>query len=228
MPSRNPIPPRTEAELLASAARLAGRSLGQVAAQLGVPVPTDRRRMKGWAGRLLERYLGANAASLPEPDFRELGIELKTVPVNARGRPAESTYVCTVPLASDHGKWETCLVRRKLARVLWLPVEGEPSIPVPVRRIGTALLWVPSPVQEQTLRADWEELTGMIALGELERLSARHGRALQIRPKAADARSLTRTFDSNGAPGSTLPRGFYLRAAFTARILAGPTHDSAS
>ena len=212
-------PPRSEQELLERAARLAGRTLQQVAAEADCPVPRDQQRRKGWIGELVERCLGADAATLSQPDFTLIGVELKTLPLNARGLPRESTFVCTVPLGSDPGDWAGSAVRRKLARVLWMTVEATPAIPLAERRLGTPFLWSPGPEEEQALRADWEELTAMIVLGRLEEISARHGNCLQIRPKAASARALTGTADASGAPAQTLPRGFYLRASFTATIL---------
>jgi DNA mismatch repair protein MutH len=211
-------PPESEQELLRRVAELTGRTLRDIAAAAGLAVPPDQRRMKGWVGELVENRLGADAASLSLPDFSRIGVELKTLPLNARGLPAESTYVCVVPLAGDPGRWEDSNVRRKLARVLWVPVEADPGIPLASRRVGSAMLWSPDAGEEAALRADWEELTGMIALGELELLTARHGRCLQIRPKAANARARTRSADAGGAPSATLPRGFYLRAAFTASV----------
>lgn len=212
--------PANEAELLARARALAGLSLGRLAADLGRPIPADLRRAKGWAGELLERALGAPGMSRPEPDFAALGVELKTLPVGADGRPRESTHVCSVPLAGAEGlTWERSLVRRKLARVLWVPVEAAPDVAPSRRRIGTALLWSPSPAEESCLRADWEELMELVALGAYDRLRGHLGTCLQVRPKAASGRARTAARDASGAPAMTLPRGFYLRASFTARIL---------
>ena len=214
-----PSPPTTEQELLERAGALAGISLEQVATQIGWLCPADLRHNKGWSGQLLEEVLGADAGSLAEPDFRELGVELKSLPVDTRGLPRESTYVCTVPLEGGAGEWEDSWVYNKLRRVLWIPVEAGPAIPLPRRRIGTPLLWSPDPRQEARLRQDWEELMDMVCLGELEKITARHGSVLQIRPKAADARSLTWGIDARGNRVPTTPRGFYLRSRFTAEIL---------
>lgn len=214
-----PLPPRNEAELLARANGLAGRPLGQLAREIGRTTPENLRRHKGWIGELLEEALGATAASLPEPDFPELGVELKTLPITRRGLPRESTYVCTVPLDTTGETWETCWVRRKLERVLWLPVESEPDTPLAERRIGTPLLWSPDAEQEAGLRADWEDLMDMVCLGGLETITAHHGTWLQIRPKAANARALTAGIGAEGERILTLPRGFYLRTGFTAELL---------
>ncbi len=220
MPTPPTRPPRDEEELLARARVLAGLTLGALAEAAGEATPADFRRHKGWVGQLLERWLGASAASLAEPDFQTLGIELKTVPVDRLGRPRESTYVCTVPLESGHGeRWEESWVCRKLGRVLWVPVEAEPTIPIPERRVGSALLWSPDPEAFRLLRQDWEELMEMVATGGIEQVTARHGQVLQIRPKAADSRARRGAHGADGAPIRTNPRGFYLRPGFTATIL---------
>ncbi len=213
-------PPHSEQQLLERAGRLAGRSLQQAATEYGLSLPARPGRAKGWIGVVAETCLGASARNLSVPDFRLIGVELKTLPLGSNGRPRESTYVCTVPLTETTGlNWDTCAVKRKLARVLWLPVEGDPRIPFPQRRFGSAFLWSPDAEQERLLREDWEELMDCVAMGELDRIDSRHGRVLQIRPKAASADSLGQAFDEDGNPAATLPRGFYLRASFTREIL---------
>jgi DNA mismatch repair protein MutH len=211
--------PASEAELLLGARRLAGCRLAELALAAGWPVPRETRRAKGWAGRLIEHALGAQARSANEPDFPELGIELKTIPLTRAGRPRESTFVCSVSLREiAETEWAVAAVRRKLARVLWVPIEADPRLPLGERRVGTALLWSPSSAQEAALRADFEQLAGMIASGDGEALTARHGTCLQVRPKGANARAMRRGVDERGAPVRTPPRAFYLRACFTARL----------
>ena len=218
---RRVLPPRSENELLGRADAIAGRAMGAVAVELGLPVPRDTRRGKGWTGTVIEHALGASAGSLPEPDFRLISVELKTIPVGTSLRPLESTYVCTVPLAGDATpSWQDSNVRRKLARVLWVPFEGDRTIALPERRIGAALLWSPSPEEDSALASDWETLMERVVLGRVDEISAREGECLQIRPKAANAAARRRAIGSSGAWESTLPRGFYLRTSFTAAILA--------
>lgn len=214
-------PPESETELIGRARMLSGRRLSDIAVDAGVPIPDNPVRSKGWTGTLLETALGATAASLPEPDFQSIGVEMKSVPVSPQGRPRESTYVCTVPMpGSAEPRWEQSNVRTKLARVLWIPVVCEPKTPFTDRRIGAPLLWSPSEEEEAALRADWEELMDMVCLGRVDDITAGHGTVLQIRPKAADASSRRRSVGRSGAPEDTLPRGFYLRAAFTGRVFS--------
>ena len=162
---------------------------------------------------LLELYLGAMAGSKPEQDFPELGIELKTIPVDAAGKPLETTFVCVAPLTGNSGvTWANSHVRYKLARVLWIPVEGERQIPLAERRVGSPLLWSPSAAED--------EMLDLIVLGHVERITARHGEVLQLRPKAANSKALTEAIGEQGQPIMTLPRGFYLKKSFTGALLA--------
>jgi DNA mismatch repair protein MutH len=213
--------PTTERELELRASELSGRTLSEVAEHFGLAVPEDLRRAKGWVGQMLERALGATAKSRAAPDFESLGIELKTLPVGTRRVPVESTFVCTIDLSRlGEVDWEASLVRKKLARVLWVPIEGERSIPVAARRIGTPFLWSPGPDDERDLRFDWEELAGIIGRGDVESITGHLGRYLQVRPKAASSRSRRRGIDADGTAFAALPKGFYLRSSFTAKILA--------
>jgi DNA mismatch repair protein MutH len=217
----NVAPPRDEAELVERAASLAGLCLAELAARFAVPVPPDLRRAKGFVGSLVERALGASAGSRALPDFPELGIELKTLPVDRAGAPVESTFVCTIPLTEiGQVEWADSRVRRKLATVLWMPVEGERGIPIGERRLGQALLYRLTLEDEAVLRADWEELAGVIGGGHVETLTGHLGRFLQIRPKAAHSRARRVGFDADGAPFAALPKGFYLRPSFTRALLA--------
>lgn len=213
--------PATEHELLERAQRLAGCSLQQLAHQLDVDVPASLTQAKGWLGTLLEKKLGASAGSLPQPDFPELGIELKTLPINNNGLPRESTYVCVVQLDPGNlDNWHDSLVRKKLSQVLWIPYEADSNIPIGTRRIGNPVLWQPDVEQEQQLREDWQELTDMIVLGNIGQISSSMGKYLQIRPKAANARMTTTDHNQPGTDSVTLPRGFYLRSRFTGQIIS--------
>lgn len=212
--------PKSEAELMERAQNIAGITFAELAEEAGMLVPPDLKRDKGWVGQLLEWHLGANAGSKPQQDFEQLGIELKTIPISYTGKPLETTFVCVAPLIGVQGlTWETSHVRNKLSRVLWIPVEGEREIPLADRRVGSPLIWSPTKEEESQLKVDWEELMEMIVIGQVEQITARHGEVLQLRPKAANSRALTEAYGASGKPIKTLPRGFYLRTQFTAKIL---------
>jgi DNA mismatch repair protein MutH len=200
-------PPRDEAELLDRARSLRGR-----------PVEGTGLHRKGKVGELVERALGAHGGSTATWDFPDLRIELKTIPVDATtGAPRESTFVCAVSLAdADRAEWVTSWVRGKLSRVLWVPVEVHDdgrSV------LGEARLWSPTPEQEGVLAGDFEDILGRVGLGDVEGVTARLGRWLQLRPKAAHGGVRTLVPAAEGELVATVPRGFYLRTRFTGAIL---------
>ena len=212
-------PPTTEAELLNRAHALAGRTIGDIANELNVTVSPDPRRTKGLVGQLLERALGASAGSRDEPDFLELGVELKTLPIVA-GRPKESTFVCTIKLNEmEDTDWEASLAWRKLRRVLWIPVEADRAKSMMERHIGAPILWTPSDEQRRALQDDWERVATLIANGEVDTITGHLGTYLQVRPKAAHGGVRKRAPDADGAFQWTNPKGFYLRTQLTEQIL---------
>jgi DNA mismatch repair protein MutH len=212
--------PKTIQELMQRAEALAGLTLGEVAELAHVKVPKNFKREKGWTGQLIELCLGASAGSKTQQDFANLGIELKTIPIDEHGRPLETTYVCFAPLTNIAGiEWQTSSVKNKIQQVLWVPIDGRREIAPQDRCIATPFLWSPDTEQDNQLRSDWEELMEMIALGQIEYITARHGQYLQLRPKAANGSALTKAYGNNGQIINTRPRGFYLRKEFTGKIL---------
>lgn len=213
--------PKSTRILLENARSIAGLRLGHLAEALEWCVPGDLRHHKGWIGRLLEATLGADAGNASTVDFTAIGVELKTIPVDRRGRPRETTFVCSAPLADpDELTWETSRTRNKLEKVLWIPILDGDEFAVGDRLVGSPLLWSPSPEEERLLSEDWREHLDVIRRGRVDEITARDGHVLQIRPKGANADSTTWTVGPDGNAVLTQPRAFYLRTSFTASILA--------
>jgi DNA mismatch repair protein MutH len=215
----NILPPTSEAELLNRAYTLAGKTLGDIAKLNQKHVPLSLIHAKGWIGQLIEKTLGANGSNLDQPDFINLGIELKTLPVTNQGFPCESTFICAASIPCMESKWEDSRVWRKMAKILWVPIESNSEIPLMAQRIGTPILWSPSQKIELQLKQDWEELTELMTLGKFDELSALKGQYLQIRPKAANAKTFIQVIDNQGQQISIVPKGFYIRTLLTRQIL---------
>jgi len=202
-----------------AARALAGLTLPELAERGGLSMPPSLSRSKGFIGQAVERALGLEPKSGPGPDLP--GLEIKTLPVELiqkMPRSVESTFVCTVQRDRLDVSWAVSAPRSKLARVLFVPIEarGAPH----VRRVGAAFVWTPSDDDDARLAADWESITGQLLLHGHERITARLGTIMQVRPKAASAASRALSRDETGALSRALPRAFYLRRAFTTELLA--------
>ena len=206
--------PATRAELLDRARALEGRAIPDLARETGFALGELGLHGKGKVGGLLEHVLGATAGSAADFDFPELEVELKTVPVDASGKPRESTYVCTLQLLqADRAEWATSWVRRKLSRVLFVPV-------IDWERVGRSVLFEPTAEEDALLKSDFDEIVGAIGAGGIEGLTAHVGENLQLRPKAAHGDVRTASIGPDGETIATVPRGFYLRARFVHGLLS--------
>jgi DNA mismatch repair protein MutH len=156
------------------------------------------------------------------PDFAALGVELKTVPVDAELVPLESTAVCQIdPIAIAAESWDDSYARLKLSRVLFIALEvprGARS--VGERRVAAACLWSPDAAQERVLREDFELFVrGYYRRGRAAELTGHLGAALQVRPKGRNAADTRDGYDAAGNATRVGKHGFYLRPAFVAQIL---------
>lgn len=199
-----PLPPTSNEELIERCAGIAGRTVGEVAMLYRVSVPHDLKHARGFIGHLLEQALGADHKARAAPDFPALQVELKSIPIDTNGRPHQATKICQVPtIRRGHAeRWDQSLLRRKLACILWIPVQSQQGEPVADHRIGNPLLRRLPPDDETVLRADWEEFMDYLGTGQAEHLSTASGQYLQVRAAA-----------TNGT------HNFYLRTRYTERIL---------
>ena len=217
--------PQTTHQLLQLCEDIAGQSLQELAEGAGIEMAKDLRTNKGWVGQLIEWHLGATAGSKPEQDFKHLGIELKTIPIDQFGKVLETTFVCSTPLLNTTNlTWENSNICNKLSQVLWVPVQGERHVELSERVVGNGFLWSANSAEQVLLKNDWNELMEKIALGEIETISARDGQAIQLRPKAANGQCLTDAFGRNGSLIKVRPRGFYLKKEFTQAIINQQFH----
>ena len=218
-------PPQNMQQLLQRSQTLAGRTLGDVADALGHRVPQETVRAKGWVGQLLEDALGATASNRPSPDFELLGVELKTVPVDKRGWPKESTYITILPFNRiSEIQFKDSPVAHKLSRVLFWPVEAESSLPLSVRKLGTAFLWSPSQEEWDKIGTDWKLFADMITDGRVESIKANLGEVMQVRPKGFGAEDFGWIQTIDGRKMKTKRRGLYLRPKFVGELFLKNYH----
>lgn len=224
--SKAPPPPQNLTELKARLMTLRGRSLGQIAKTLEVPLARSTTHAKGFAGELLEFALGAQAHNLPLPDFTNLSIELKSMPVGYDLKPLESTFLCHAPLMNVRGlDFYHSPLYKKIALMLFVAVEGEKEIPIKDRKVLGFYLFKPQGAVLDQIKADYDELMEMVATGHAHDINGAIGQIIQMRPKAASGQELTSFITEDGQIGKTRPRGFYMRRSFTLQIAAAMFKD---
>ncbi len=200
--------------LLARAVALAGCRTDDLVAEVAMP-----GSHKGGVGQRIERALGL-APRFDDVDDPESGVEVKTLPVKMTDSGAVVQQVTWVTSATPERlideTWATSRVRKKLHHVLFVPVVVDDA---GIATVGTSFLWTPDAQEEALLRADWEDLSDLVARGLGFAITSRRGKALHLRPKGRDAQHVRTTRTLDEADVVMRPQGFYLRREFTQGLL---------
>jgi len=187
---------------------LEGTDLVPLASKYAVTIWKEDRKNKGWAGHVLERYLGLPINSAQSPNFGSW--ELKIVPLKklASGRIAvKETMAITMidPFNVAHTPFEQShlLTKLKKAVVCARLFESQKEERTILVRVASFDL-TDKDIYEQ-VRRDYEETRNCIITKGFECLTGSMGVLIQPRTKGA-------------GHGST-SRAFYARTPFIAKIL---------
>lgn len=214
-------PPKTKEELITRLDLITGRSLSELAVLAGTDSPYNNSAGKGFAGQLTELYLGAAAGNLSEPDFIELGIELKTLPVGFDLMPAESTFLCMADLSPERFiPFEHSALYHKLKNILFVILLAPKGAKIVERRILGYFFFTPSEEQFKLFEQDYNEFNELILNASAREIDASNGNIIQMRPKGAGSQDYIRVRDESGNFTTTYPRAYYLRPFFTKQLMA--------
>jgi DNA mismatch repair protein MutH len=187
---------------------LAGKDLRAMADEYKIPVWKNGRQNKGWAGLVIEHYLGLPANSRQAPDFGDW--ELKVVPLrkdaNGNLRVKESmaitmiepTEIVANPFADSHlyDKLRSMVV---VSRIFESKEELHSTLH------AAAEFDLDNPKICAQVRDDYETVREQIRKGGIDSLTGDLGKLVQARTKGP-------------GHGST-SRAFYARPIFVAHIL---------
>ena len=196
------------AEALRRIRLLSGKDLRPLAEKYGVTVWKNGHKNKGWAGQVIERYLGLPQNSLQAPDFGSW--ELKVVPLiraaDGSVRVKESMAITMIePSEVVANRFEDSHLYDKLRSMIVVArifenVEDSVSI-----LHSAAEFDLDNPSIRKQVEDDYEAIREIIRLQGFAALTGDTGKYVQSRTKGP-------------GHGST-SRAFYARALFVAHIL---------
>lgn len=174
---------------------------------------------KTGVGNLVEWFLGKPPNNSDEPDIPELGIEVKTIPLELRGKgvkslgPKEPTSLTMIDFARvAEQDWNEAYVRKKLQRILWVPYvhnyddKREHTFCEP-------FLWTPPEGDVPQLKEDYGVVRAVIREGRPHELSEQLSVVLAARRKGQ--KGSTTTYSGVRAP----TRAWALKSAYTGALL---------
>jgi len=187
---------------------LAGRDLRPMADQYAIPVWKSGRENKGWAGLVIEHYLGLPQNSRQEPDFP--GWELKVVSLRrdltGALRVKESMAVTMLePAEVLANKFEDSHLYDKLRSMIVVSRIYESSAELHSILHAAAEFDLNNPKIHEQVKADYETIRQRIRATGIDSVTGDLGKLVQARTKGRGHGSNT--------------RAFYARPIFVAHIL---------
>ena len=187
---------------------LAGKDMRLMADEYGIPVWKNGHENKGWAGLVIERYLGLPQNSRQAPDFGAW--ELKVVPLRrdseGKLRVKESMAITMLePTEVLAGKFEDSHLYDKLRSMVVVSrvYEGPPELHSMLH--GAAEFDLDNPSIFQQVKDDYEAIRVQIRTRGIDSVTGDLGELVQARTKGRGHGSKT--------------RAFYARTKFVAHIL---------
>lgn len=197
----------TRDEALAKLRLLVGKDLRPLADEYRVTVHKNGRKNKGWAGSVLERYLGLAANTRQEPDFGDWDLKLVSLK-RTRGKLAVKETMAITMLSPAH--------------VIETPFEHSHLLAKLQRLVVPAREWV----DEAETRSPLVSVSAFnLSDGELFRAVQADYDALRAALKQRGVRGLTGSLGvlvqarTKGAGNGSETRAFYAREKFVARML---------
>src|SRR6266404_6913256 len=187
---------------------LSGKDLRPMADQYGIPVWKNGHENKGWAGLVIERYLGLPQNSRQAPDFGTW--ELKVVPLrrDAEGklRVKESMAITMLdPTEVLGSKFEDSHLYDKLHSMVVVSRVYESPQELHSMLHAAAEFDLDNPRIFQQVKDDYETIRTQIRTRGIDSVTGDLGQLVQARTKGRGHGSKT--------------RAFYARAIFVAHIL---------
>lgn len=198
----------SRAEALRRIRLLSGKDLRPLADQYGITVWKNGRKNKGWAGQVIEHYLGLPKNSLQAPDFGTW--ELKVVPVipglEGPVLVRESMAITMIePAEVVDNKFSDSHLYDKLRSMIVVARIFQDVKETSAYVHSAAEFDLDNPAIRKQVEADYEAIREIIRMKGLEALTGDTGKYVQARTKGR-------------GHGST-SRAFYARPVFVAHIL---------
>src|SRR2546421_5438273 len=187
---------------------LAGKDLRPMADEYKIPVWKNGHENKGWAGLVIEHYLGLPQNSRQEPDFGDW--ELKVVPLrkDAQGnlRVKESMAVTMLePAEVVANKFEDSHLYDKLRSMVVVSRVWESAQELRSMLHAAAEFDLDNPDIRKQVVSDYESIRAQIRQHGIDSVTGDLGKLVQARTKGPGHGSTT--------------RAFYARAVFVGHIL---------
>jgi DNA mismatch repair protein MutH len=195
-------------EAVAKLKCLLGRDLRALADKYSVTVFCGDKKNKGWAGHVLERYLGLPINSAQSPNFGSWELKIVPLKLNSMGKP-QVKETMAITMIDPHNVLQTPFEQShlfsKLRKAVVCARVFESQCDVQSLLVKVATFNLDDSTMLAQVRADYESVREIIRTSGFDKLTGAMGSLVQPRTKGP-------------GHGST-SRAFYARTGFVSKIL---------
>lgn len=205
---------RFEEAILVRYSGFLGRTVGEVAQELGVSVAGA----KSGAAGIVRQALGATSPKSSIAEFDTMGITIRTVRVAPDLLPYESTsFPAFRHMELIEEEWADSTLLAQVDGIFFFPLVGErKETPQDHCRLGSPFLWRPTVEELAIIEEEWTLFRDQVRAGRADALpTAKTTRIIHVRPHARDS---TDTEEAPGV-GSVVKKSFWLNRHYVHELL---------
>jgi DNA mismatch repair protein MutH len=215
---------RTFQDLLDRISAVQGVPFTELARAHGIEWSKIPSKNKSLAGDIAQVAMGVPRNSRPEPDLSYLGLELKTIPIGEGLRVLERTKLRSLNFQDTYDRvFEGSDIEHKLRSIIFAPIVKYDVEKPEHWYIRSPFIWMPSTDVYRQIKADYDEIRGVIRAGTPEALSSKRpprgqGAFMIASTSGRDREDLT-SYVHEEREIRTKRRAWMLRKEFTQQII---------
>jgi len=165
----------SEEQLISQAKMLEGKKLSEICESIGLLDQVHRKHVKGLAAKIIETdYFQIPRNSSEQPDFEELGIELKVSPLRYLAK--EDLYTTkerNVIKMIDYSElasiptWKKNKVSKKLNRILFVLYLYDNDTSAWDWKVVKTFLWSPNSTEQEKIQTDYNIMRNNVLNGNI-------------------------------------------------------------
>lgn len=228
MINEKPYDETDEQSVVSYAEKLLKKTLRDVIELDSITSPKLRRG--SWGTTLEEEYFGIPSNSSPEPDFAEIGLELKSTPMKQRKNGYFVAKERLVLHMIDYNsvvdeEFLTSSLMKKIGKILLISYVWNPNQDPLDYLIEIVKTWKIPEEDLSIIEQDWQTIVGKVRAGKAHEISGSDTLYLEACTKGRDSR------DVRSQPFSDVPakrRAWALKASYMTHILNGLLEEMTS
>ncbi|QQG46936.1 MAG: hypothetical protein HYZ30_00645 [Candidatus Azosocius agrarius] len=173
---------------------------------------------RGYVGQVVERFFNNQNGNKSQCDFLNLGIELKTLPLNVKNEPLNPIFICSLSPNLRSLEWKYSNLYNKIKHILWVPYYKFNNCDIFSYKFLKPFFFKINLSQEIVIKADWYNLMNLFYSGNFNNFKF-VGKYIQILSHSKNKFDTINIFNKFGKKEIIIRKAFYFRKIFIKQLI---------